>query len=88
MPPHPERCRRNYDTAPVWRRPSENAAERLLSTSVSRRLAVQMVAAVPRVVPDMELLVQLDQESFEDYTERFHRFRRLMGWNTIEGDHE
>lgn len=29
MPCHPDRVRRNYDEAPVWRRPSENAAERL-----------------------------------------------------------
>jgi hypothetical protein len=29
MPSHPDRVRRNYDEAPVWRRPSANAAERL-----------------------------------------------------------
>lgn len=29
MPCHPDRVRRNYDEAPVWRRPSENAAAQL-----------------------------------------------------------
>jgi hypothetical protein len=34
MPSHPDRVRRNYDEAPVWRSPSDTAAEQLERRSV------------------------------------------------------
>lgn len=39
MPCHPDRVRRNYDEAPKWRRPSENAAARLVPIAVTSDFA-------------------------------------------------